>query len=351
MTKNKAQLIGVVGDLHLRSALTYADYISDKRVKEQTQVLDTIVESLKDCDPIIFMGDQLHGKNNPSSVIKLFVSFLERFKDKELYFLVGNHESFSDGATAMDFIGELKNKPWYLIKEISAVDNMIFCPYMDKTQFGETEDEVAAKKMFKQLTSPKLNLTSKSILFIHQALSNSPTTSGSTSDLFNEIVLPRTNLEKHYGLIVGGHIHQPYYKGKTLVSGSVFTNEAGEIAKNIWIIDKKTLKAIPIALPVMPIYNLVDPDIAALKKLPLTAIVKTTFTQKQTKPEIEEIKKRLRKFAAFILIEQYPRKRSKIHFDEGMLDFTTEQLLEMYAKARKVDLKQLLFAYNLICQK
>jgi len=348
MPKNNLQLIGIVGDQHLRSALAYADYIADKRAAEQQKVLDTIVESLKDCNPIVFMGDQLHGKNNPSSVIKTFVSFIEKFKDKTLYFLVGNHETFSDGTTAIDFIEEIKDKPWYVIKGISMINNMVFCPYIDKAELNLTDNGKAAKKLLSQLTSPKLKLNSKSMLFIHQAISNSPTTSGSTADLFNEIVLPRTELEKHYGFIAGGHIHQHYYKGKTLVAGSVFTNEAGETEKNVWKLNPQTLKAVSVPLPVMPIYSLTDPDIAALKNLSENAIVKTVFTKKQSKDDVEAIKRKLRKFSAFILIEQYPRKRSKIHFDEGMLEFSVEQLLEMYAKARKIDLKQLLFAYDLI---
>ena len=82
--------IGVVGDMHMREKLGYADYFEDKRTKEKEGVLDYIVDKFKECSAIVFLGDQLNSRNNTSEVIKEFVSFVERFANKEVYILAGN---------------------------------------------------------------------------------------------------------------------------------------------------------------------------------------------------------------------------------------------------------------------
>ena len=106
-----------------------------------------------------------------------------------------------------------------------------------------------------------------------------------------------------------------------------------------------TLKKIQ--LPVRPITQIENPTPESLKSLDKSSIVKAVFT-KRNKAGLEIAREALRKFDAFILIEQYPRKRTKVHLEKGMLEFSTEQLLKIYAKERKVDERLLLQGYELI---
>lgn len=352
MPKSQNKKIAVIGDLHFKEKLGYAEYISDHRTAEKNKVLDTIVESTADCDKIVFLGDQLNGRNNPSVVIKELVEFLERFDGKELYILNGNHERSSDGTSALDFLREIKNKKWIIIDGIQMIDNMLFCASnpIGQIKYKDNLQAAATDMLMQQLTDKQFKLNSKSILFAHYAISQSPMASGATTDLLKEIILPRAELSKTFGLVVGGHIHQPSYKDNVLIAGSVFTNEVGEAEKFIWKIDEHTLKVSSVSLPVRPIHKIENPTASTLGKYSKHSIVKAVFTKTQTKPKMQAIKTNLRKFDAYILVEQYPHKRTKVHFDEGMLEFSIIDLLKIYAKERQVDETKLLKGFELISQ-
>lgn len=79
-----------VGDLHFKDSLGYADCLEDRRVSEKESVLSFIVDQAEDCEVIVFCGDQLNARNNSSSVLKNFVGFLERFKNKQVFIIAGN---------------------------------------------------------------------------------------------------------------------------------------------------------------------------------------------------------------------------------------------------------------------
>ena len=70
----------LIGDTHWKDNLSYADYISDGRVAEKKEILDFIIESSKDCDHIVFLGDFFNSKNNSSEVNRQAVEFLEKFE-------------------------------------------------------------------------------------------------------------------------------------------------------------------------------------------------------------------------------------------------------------------------------
>lgn len=334
--------IAAIGDIHFKESRGYADYISDRRIPEQQEILDFIFEQSKDCDKVVLLGDSLNGRNNPSRVLKEFVEFLERFKDKQLYILAGNHEKFGDGRSAIDFLKEIKGKHWTVITDtILDEDGITFCPYFTRPEVGAKDSKQAATKIQSKLKPNK-------ILFVHHAISESKTTHGGKTDLFDEAVLNRKTLEKKFELIVGGHIHQPDYTGKTIVTGSVFCDEVGELGKNMWIIDSKKDKidVTPVRLPGRGIFKVENPAKAAIDKIPPSSIVKAIVTKKGT--DIEATRELLRKFDAYVLVEQYPRERKKVHFEEGMLEFTVEQLLGEYAKQKKLDVNVLKRAWAAI---
>jgi hypothetical protein len=195
------------------------------------------------------------------------------------------------------------------------------------------------------------------LLFVHHAISDTLTTPGVQTNIFNEAVLPKKELEKHFELIVGGHIHHPQSGDKTIVAGSIFNNECGEKEKLIWKIHlptaKQKIKIESIPLPGRGIYKVEsgrDSILKQLEKIPVNSIVKAVITTREELKEIEDIKKILQKFDAYILLEQIPDKRKKIHLEENknLLNFTLNELLEVYAKERKVSLTQLQQGLSLI---
>lgn len=343
-------MIGIIGDLHFKESLGYADCVADGRQEEKKHILSFIVDTLADCDTVVLVGDQLNARNNSSATIREFVGFIERFKDKKLYVIAGNHEKLGDGRSAIDFLGEIKDKHWTIItNEIVKEKQLVFCPYFARTELGTDDNEGASAALLKRLAISGKKDGGR-ILFVHHAISSSRTSGGTSTEIFNEIVLPRTELEKSFELIFAGHVHTPQAKGKTIITGSVFANEAGDTDKYIWKVDEKTLKVEQIKLPGRSIYGLTDPNDRDLAGIPKSNILKVVITKKGAKESIDNLKEALKQFDGYVLVEQIPHERKKLHLDsdKNIIEFTPEELLTMYAKERKIDLKKLLAGFELI---
>jgi len=350
-------MIGIIGDLHLKEDLGYADYISDRRIPEEKEVLDFIVESLKDCDKIVFMGDQLNSRTSSPHTIKKFVNFLERFDKQELFILAGNHEKFGDGRSAMDFLKEITNKKWTVItNEVLEKDGLVFCPFFTKAEIEATDNDDAIKKIMKMLPDGKA-------LFVHHTISDTLTTSGISTNMFSEPILSQKALLKKYEWVIGGHIHNPQVEGTVVVAGAIFNNEVGELKRYVWKLDLEgkhksgaskssgpSQSLLQIELPGRAIYKLENPSDDDLKDIRKDSIIKVILTKKITNDEIDKLKLKLKKFDAYILLEQVPKERKKLHFGEGesLLEFDIEQLLELYAKEKKVDINKLKHGFELI---
>jgi DNA repair exonuclease SbcCD nuclease subunit len=344
-----------IGDLHFKQDLAYADYVPDRRETERQEVLNTIVRAGTMADIIVFLGDNFDVKNPPSQVVRKFTEFVERFNGKPIYILAGNHEKSADGKSAIDYLKEVKNPNWEIITDIiSTIGDMVFCPYFYRQELRTETYEEATKELMGRIStsshpeprSPQPNIGR--FLFVHHAVSDTQTITGQNTNLFPEIVLPKTEIESMFDLIIGGHIHKPSQYGKTLVTGSIFTNEAGDTEKFVFLIDTESLNIETIKLPTRPIYRLENPKFELLESLNPNSIVKAVLTDKEA-PSSEEYKQILRRFDAYVLIEQYPNQRKKLHLDEGaMLEFSVENLLGMYAEEKKVDLGKLLKAWELV---
>lgn len=344
-------MIGIIGDLHLKENLGYSECISDRRVGEKKEVLDFIVDQFKDYDSIIFMGDQLNSKNNPSEVIREFVHFLERFPDKHLYLLAGNHEKWGNGKSAIDFLKEIKNPKWHVITNVPTMKIIgrerttfaMFCPYMTKSELLADNNEEATMALMSELLAKKHKL-----LFVHHAISGSKTVTNQMTDMFDEIVLPAETLLTKYDMVFAGHIHQPQVSERVVISGSVFNNEAGDHGKSIFSYNEENgeLKAIP--LPGRPIYKLDDPSPEDIMALPKNSIVKVVLTEKKEEGFASKIRQMLREYVECgILIERYPNERKKVHIEDGTLNFgDTEELLRLYAQEKKIDFSKLKTAWE-----
>ena len=337
----RTKKIGIIGDIHFKNARGYAEYISDKRISEQRDALDFIVQQLSDCESIVLMGDSLDGKNNQSHVISQFVEFIERFNDQKLYILCGNHEKCG-GKSAIDFLNEISNKHWTVfINKVQVIDKMVFLPFFFQSELGVEDHKIATKRVLDMLPEGD-------VLFAHHAISESRTNSGITTDVFSEVVLPRNILEKKYKMVVAGHIHTPDYKNKTIITGSVFNDEVGETGKYIWKINVDDFSVEKIPIPGRKIYKLTDPKEDNFTNIEKSSIIKVVITEKKDKKSMEALKEKLRLFDAYILLEQVEHERKKIHFEEGMLEFSVNNLLEIYAKERGVDIKKLHRGFDLL---
>lgn len=342
MDKKDNNLIGVIGDLHMKEELSYADHILDHRVGEKKAVLDFIVESFKDCQHIVFLGDNFCHRNNSSEVNRDMVQFLERFGKKDIYLISGNHEKKGSGSTAIDFLREIKGKDnWHIYTESGKTKiglyDVDFLPYMLNSELAVSNRDEAVEKIMKTLKGGD-------ILFAHHSISGT-TFNGIKTDTLSEIVLPKIKLEKKYGLVVAGHIHQSQQNGRTLISGNVFTNEVGDIEKFIWKI-KADLGVEKIKIPQRSIYKLENPTLKQITELPKNSIVKIIISDK--KIDLDELSVVAAGLDAYLLVEDYPNTRKKAHIEEGAFDFSIEALLKLYAKEKGIEEEKLLKGLALI---
>jgi len=345
----------VIGDLHSKSKLSYDEYVKGGRDKEKENIYNFIINSAMDCDYVVLLGDVFNGRSNHPEVIREFTSFLERFDNKEVYIISGNHCKFGSGETALDYLREIKNKKWHIITRTAEKYQLggisaTFCPYFTKAELGAKDNEEALKLIMEKLLPAD-------ILFHHHTMGQDGKIAGLPLDI-NQLPEPVFNLKelnKLFKLSFGGHIHKSTTKFKhAIVSGSIFNNEVGETQKYIWKIDgdnpKWTESVEQIALPGRSIYKIENPTIDELTKLKADSIVKAIITIKKTDKELEELKDSLKRFDAHILVERIPKQRKKMHYDgkESILEFSTEKLLEVYAKEKNIDYADLKHGFELI---
>lgn len=357
----------VVGDQHFRLDLPYADHVKDRREGEKKEVFNTIHAAAVTCDAVVLVGDNLHARHNHSSVIREYINFLKGFGDKPLYIISGNHEVYNGTDTAIDFLRDLNIPNWHVMTSPLMVElerNIFawFVPYMTNAALEATSNEEATEKLMKKILptgSVQQTMLPVNLLFHHHAVSGTKTL-GAMTDLFNEIVLPRDELEKRFDLSVGGHIHQPSYSGKTIVTGCVFTSEMGEEKKSVWVVDVKNahvgdketkVNVTEIPLPVRPLIKAVVTKAMSLAEYPTNAIFKATVTDPRMKGEGVEFLRNeiLPRFDGFILVEDYPNERVKTRIDEGAGDdMSVEALLKSYAKQKGTPEAEILEAFELI---
>jgi len=345
----------VIGDLHCKPQLSYAEYIKDRREGEKQEILDFIVKQAENCEYVVFLGDGLNGRTNAPEVIKEFTNFIEKFDGKEVFIIKGNHESLPGGKSAIDFLKEIKGKRWHIItnsveKHQLGPVSATFCPYFTKAELDAKDNSEALALIMEKLTPADL-------LFHHHTMGVGGKIAGLPLDInqLPEPVLPIEKLNKIYKQIIGGHIHKPTTKlPKAIVAGSIFTSEVGEGDKYVWKINETLpnweASIEQITLPGRAIYKLENPVKADLEKLPTDSIVKAIITKKISVEEMDELKKILKRFDAFIILERIPRERKKMHFSDGesIIDFNIDKLLETYAKDQKIDLPLLKHGFDLI---
>lgn len=348
--------ICLVGDMHWREKLTYSDYVIDARRGEWDAVIDKVVEVSKDCDSIILMGDVFDRKHNPSPVVRRFVEFLKHLGDKDVHIISGNHCVFGD-ETALDFLQKVDMPNWHVYTPKGGITtaivngkSFVFVPYMTNYSLGVESHEDGVTEIMRRIDAIVGDKQFDAV-FLHHAISGSKTVAGGLTDLFGEIVLSREELEKRFKLVVGGHIHEPQLVSpRTIVTGSLFTSEIGEKKKSLWTVDLDTQVVNEVPLPVRPIIkiDLSTPDeIKSLGSVSSYSIVKCVVHSKEV--EIDAVREELKRFDAYILVEDYPSERQKVRIDDGaMEDLSVENLLKVYAKQNNIEELDLMKAFDIV---
>jgi len=337
----------VIGDLHLKAKRGYADYTPDGRVKEVEKVLKQLTEASSDCDKVVLLGDSLNSKNNDSSVIKQFVSFLESFEGKEIVIIGGNHDCGADGKSALDFLKEIRGKNWTIITDtILERDGLVYCPYFYKQQLGVDDLSEARDILSNRLPKGK-------ILFIHHAFTGT-NSNGMDAEFFPEIVLPLDVAKTKYDTVFAGHIHQPQENENLKVVGSVFCDEMGEKGKNYWKVDTETLNAQSYPIDGVKIVTLENPKIEDIKKITdKENIFKIVFTEVVSTEAKEEIEKEMSSFYGWVISEQYTNERVQLKEADAksMVDMSVPELLKLYSDTNNVPFEKIIKGWELIQNK
>lgn len=333
----------VVGDMHLMQLLPYHEYVEDKRLPEKQKVLDFIIAQSEGVERVVLLGDNINVKNPTAEVIREFTEFLERFK-VDVYIIAGNHESNSLGKTCIDYLKEIKGKKWHVItNEVKTLGDATFLPYFTNSQLDVVKNSNATEKILGMLPNSKY-------LFLHHTISGTLERGVSVDD-FPEPILPREELKKRFQMIVGGHIHTHSLNENVLVAGSVFTHSVGELEKFIWKIDDETLEVEKIKLPCRPIIKLENPTAKEIEALKKNSIVKIIFTKSITLAKLEKLKEELTtklKDGGFILIDQTSKAKERKDLKNTVIDLSIDNLLDVYAKEREIDVVKLKQGFNLI---
>lgn len=336
-----------VGDPHFKLELPYGDLIADGRRAERASALRTIQDAATDCDTVVMMGDNLDKRHNNSSVIKEFVEFLDGFGDKDIYIMSGNHETYEGNKTALDFLVGVKHN-WHVITPTTGIfskNGLGFVPYFTNASLHVSTTEEATELLMKMIESERLIIEGTKqydAMFVHHMISD-------LNPNDTEIVLPRTRLEAVAHLVVAGHIHNYVIKGRTILTGNIFSHEVGDLSKSVLKIDTEDDTYSQVDLPIRPIYKVINPRMKDLDRLPGNAIVKVILTERGQ--DVEKIKEKLSTFDAHILVENYPDERTRLHVDEGqVLDLSIPALLDLYAKSKKKDPERLHKAFKIVTE-
>lgn len=331
----------VVGDLHFRDCLGYADCVPDGREGEKAAVLDAVIEASRTCSHAVLLGDQLNARNNSAKVVADFTAFLERF-ECPVDIIAGNHETSGDGKTAVDFVAEVKGKPWRVFREptlgtIPACGTedggklrCMFLPWIPKSLIGNVSDAEALGWL-------KDAMVPGDCVFMHYALGGFDAGSVNT-DMFQEPVFDRGWLLSRYRRVFAGHVHSPADAGGVHIVGSVFTNEMGDRDKRVVVYDtsKDAVESVP--LPSRPILKSING--MGLNSFPKNAIVKVEIRDRAIAADGID----LGRFDGSVVVMNADVPRRDV---PEIGELTLENLMSAYAEMRGINLSDLKKGYEI----
>jgi DNA repair exonuclease SbcCD nuclease subunit len=326
----------IVGDMHFRENYPYASSFEDRRKDERKEIEDAIIEASADCESVVIMGDVFDQRNNVSSVVKKATRFLERFGDKQLFIMSGNHESFADGTTALDYLSEISGKKWKVItNDIVTHIDLVFVPYLRYPQLGLNSHEEVVEYIMEKATGGKA-------IFLHHCLSGTKTSWGQLTDTFHEPVLPSEGLSDRFQRVFGAHIHYAQDNGTQHVLGAVMNHEIGEhedrrVIK--WDTEKDTIESIK--LPGRKFYKITNPTHEQVNEF-LGTGEKINGVVRVIADQIDEtIIEKLREAVdgEVVSIELPPEDRKRVK--EDIDDFSLDNLIRIFSEVKEVPIEDL----------
>lgn len=342
----------IVGDAHFRHQLPYSTALPDGRASEWEGVKTFLKELSQDCGEIVLMGDNLNSKHNHSSVNSEFVQFLHGFGNKRIHMLVGNHERYGH-SSALDFIKETARENWLVYDVISHVEiggkDVLMLPFLTAGVLG-AKDLVEAQQ---KLTATLKGVGGMDYLFHHHVSEGTIWSQTADTEDLHEVLVAK-EVFPQFKKVIGGHIHKrAWVTDNVLVTGNLFTNEVGEHDKAVFILDTETNEITEHKVPCRGIFKVEVREAAEIPEdIPDASIVKVTVVDPALQGAgVTAIRELCERFDAYVLVEQYPRKRKRIQISEaGALDFSLDNLIKVYAEARKVPHTELKMGLELLEQ-
>lgn len=331
----------IVGDLHMREIYPYASEFDDHRLKERAEIENAIIDAAEDCDKVVLMGDVLDSRSNSAKTIKNLTAFIEAFGDKRIVIMSGNHDSFANGESALDFLGEVKDRKWDLVTRGMMIDEdqHMYIPFTRRSETGHETDQEMIEWL---LDTSKSHMDPKAI-FLHHCLSGTKTSWGQLTDTFREPVFPSESLSDRFQRVFGAHVHKAQDNGNQSILGAVMNHEVGEHEdKRIikWDTEKDEIESIK--LPGRKFYKIVNPTREQLDKFKgqtIEGLVKIVIDEHND--ETDEILSALEtQIKGPMVVHELPasdRKRVKEDID----DFSLDNLIRIYSEIKDVPMDDL----------
>jgi hypothetical protein len=326
--------VAVVGDLHVKGSYGYAASFPDRRESERQAIYEEIRRNCEGTELVVLLGDVFDGRSNPSGSIREFTAFLESLGDRHVVIMGGNHDTFSDGSGALDYIREIRGKKWHVVtgdpETLTAGGKTLhFVPYMRCTHTGHKD--VAELTEWIMTSIP----TGCDMVFTHHAVSSSRMNHGSTDLLKGEPVLPRERLKASCVRSFHGHIHRPSNDESTFVVGSVMNEEVGEDGrKSMAVASPSTGLVVSFELPGRSLWKVEAKTLEeGMEAAAGKDFARISLSERPSDSEISALPKNIE-----IVVAPKERKETDAKPSEDLSrdSLTPEKLLSKYAKNKNV---------------
>ena len=238
----------IVGDPHLgKSTITLGKTgigsSLNSRVIDQFNILEWILNTAlnENISNIIITGDIFDDRRPPSTIISLFIIWLNKIVDNDINIsiIMGNHDSIRSGAfqmSALDIIAAADIEGVSIIKSITTLHTLgasfTLLPFSDRRSYDVNSNVEALNILKGKLPYELAEIDNKSAKLVigHLAIEGSLPVGDEIDDATNEIFCP-SEMFKGYDATFLGHIHKYQIMSKTpFVShiGSMDISDYGE---------------------------------------------------------------------------------------------------------------------------
>lgn len=238
----------IVGDPHLgKSAITLGKAgigsSLNSRIIDQFNILEWILNIAisENISNIILTGDIFDDRRPSSTIISLFITWLNKVVDNDINIsiIMGNHDSIRSGAfqmSALDIIAAADIEGVSIVKSITTLHTLgasfTLLPFSDRRAYDVASNSEALNILQGKLPYELAEIDNKNAKLVigHLAIEGSLPVGDEIDDATNEIFCP-VDMFKGYDATFLGHIHKYQVMSKTpFVShiGSMDISDYGE---------------------------------------------------------------------------------------------------------------------------